>query len=115
MQEPNDKLGALLKQWPEVEPRPAFDQDVLRRIRLERAAVAESAGLRLFDFLAARLTSGRGIAAAVAAAVAAGFVLASATPEPEDAAVPSAGGVSEWLAGDSVSGSYVAMLNGGGR
>jgi hypothetical protein len=114
MQEPNDRLDALLKQWPEVEPRPAFDQDVLRRIRLERAR-ADSASAGFFDRLALRLTSGWGIAAAITAAVVAGFVWASTTPVPADAAVPSEDGISELLAGDSVSGSYAAMLNGGGR
>lgn len=114
MQNQNDKqLKTLLKQWPEIEPRPAFDQDVLRRIRLERATAAESA--RVFERWAARLTSAWGIAAAVTAAVVIGFVLASATPEPGDAAVPATDDMSDLLAADSVSGSYVAMLNGGGR
>ena len=118
MQDQNDKLTTLLKQWPEIEPRPAFDQDVLRRIRLadlpSRPACPSTLGQFLDDW-AVRLTSGWGFAAAVAVAVMVGFVLASATPAPRDAATASADGVSDLLASDAFSGSYVAMLNGGGR
>ena len=113
MQDQNDKLTTLLKQWPEIELRSAFDQDTLRRIRLERAVAAEYASV--FECWAVRLTSGWGIAAAVAAAVVVGFVLASETPAPGDATASSTDGMSDLLAADAFSGNYVAMLNGGGR
>ena len=113
MQEPNDQLGALLKRWPEIEPRAAFDQDVLRRLRLERAAVAESAGFGcgFLDRLAARRTSAWGVAAAVTAAVVIGFLLASATSAP-DAGDTMIAGLPDALSPDTISGNYVAMVEG---
>ena len=113
MQENNDKLSALLKQGPEIEPRAAFDQDVLRRIRVERAAATESAGfgLSFLDRLAARLTSAWGVAAAVAAATVIGFLLASATlaPDADDAMIAD---LPDALSTETISGSYVAMMEG---
>ncbi len=104
------QLKTLLKRWPEIEPRPAFDQDVLRRIRLERTKDAGVSGL-----WAARLTSRWGIVAVVLAAAAVGAVLAGVTPVYGKGDGPAADSVPDLLAEDSVSGSYVAMLNGGGR
>ena len=113
MQEPNNKLSAFLKQWPEIEPRAAFDQDVLRRIRVERAAATESAGLGLsfLDRLAAQLTSVWGIAAAVVVATVIGFLLASATSAP-DADDTMIAGLPDALSLDTISGNYVAMVEG---
>lgn len=112
MQEQNDKLGALLKRWPEIEPRPAFDQDVLRRIRLERAAVVESAGLdsAFLDRLVSRLTSAWGIA--VAAAIVVGFLLANTTPAPDAGRDPLAAGLPDALRPGTLSGNYVALMGG---
>lgn len=85
MQKQNDKLASLLKQWPGVEPHPTFDQDVLRRIRIERAAAVTPVGLgsAFLDFLAIRLISVQGMVAAVAAAIVIGFLLACTTPARE--------------------------------
>ena len=117
MQGQNDKLSTLLKQWPEIEPRAAFDQDVLRRIRLERAAVAaDSAGFGsdFLDRLTARLTSAWGVAAAVAVAVVIGFLLASATSAPDmgDGMIAD---LPDALRPGSLSGNYVALAEGNFR
>ncbi len=53
MSQNDDKLRALLKQWPEIEPRASFEADVWRRIRLasanepERVSLAELLWRRL--------------------------------------------------------------------
>ncbi len=45
MQTPEpDPLSSLLRQWPDLEPGPTFEQDVLRRLRLEATRPA-AAGL----------------------------------------------------------------------
>lgn len=45
MNENDDNLRALLRQWPDIEPRASFETDVWRRLRLAQAAPG------LFDWL----------------------------------------------------------------
>ncbi len=111
MQEQNDRLGALLKQWPEIEPRPTFDQDVLRRVRLARAVTTESATAGWWGRFVLRLTSTWGIAATVAAALFAGFLLANVTSG-LDSSASGAADFPDALQTGTLSGNYVAMMGG---
>lgn len=116
MQKQNDKLASLLKQWPGIEPHPTFDQDVLRRIRIERAAAVMPVGLgfAFLDCLAARLMSLQGVAAAVAAAIVIGFLLACTTPAREMIATEVANHPEVSHLG-TLSENYLAMARGGGQ
>jgi len=77
-----DELGLLLRQWPDMEPPPAFEQDVLRRIRLE---VGRPRSQGLAAWLPAWLGSPSRLAWAagtpLALALVAGVVGARALPE----------------------------------
>ena len=108
-----DNLESLLKQWADIEPRPAFDQDVLRRIRLDRQAAVRpgSASAGVWGWLAgwtvpARATAG--LVLIVALAGGAGLALLQDRGS-ESALDRNAFGI---LRPGSVAGGYVLMSGG---
>lgn len=108
-----DKLSELLKQWPDLQPRPAFAADVLRRIRLDRhehAGRTETAGV--WGWLWGRTGVARlaaGTALAIAMLGGAGLALIS---RPAPAAPSLDAHAFTLLRPGSVSGNYLAMTEG---
>ncbi|OGV74121.1 MAG: hypothetical protein A3K19_23740 [Lentisphaerae bacterium RIFOXYB12_FULL_65_16] len=116
--DPNEKkLSELLRQWPGREPSPTFEQDVLRRIRLDRAQ--PDAGLDapgIWGWLPAWLAAPRRAAFAAGCtlvlAFAVGVVGAMVVPAGSDArAIPGTTPFS-LLAPGTVAGDYLAMTGG---
>ncbi len=105
-----DKLSNLLRQWPGIEPRPAFEQDVLRRLRLEATRPA-AAGL--WSWLPAWLGSPTrlawGAVLPLILALLVGIVSNHVLPAADTHAPTPYGGLSV-LDSDTVTGGYIAML-----
>ena len=82
--EQEKQLSRLLKQWPDLEPRPAFAPDVLRRIRLEAARPSAPglwAWLPAWLRLPGRLAWAAGVPLALALAI--GVASAWVLPAPD--------------------------------
>lgn len=75
MQNKNQELSGLLRQWQDVEPRSAFVPDVLRQIRLDAAARAEADVRGAFGFRAWLATVLKPLAVTVAVAFVGGLFL----------------------------------------
>jgi len=109
----NDKqLSELLTRWPDIHPRPAFAQDVLRRIRIE----ATNSRAPVQDWWVAWFESPRRLAWATGCACAltlATGVLTSLTP-PTPTAPPSARPTQNFAFLDrgSLAGNYLALTGG---
>lgn len=107
MNEAPDKLQALLKQWHGVAPRPAFEQDVLRRIRLDREQ-GDSAATGVWGWLAGWTGAAKAAAGlALVAAVIGGAGLAFMQENNGDSILDR--NAFTLLRPGSVAGNYVAM------
>ena len=111
MQNKDQKLNGLLRQWQDVAPRPAFVPDVLRQIRLDAVARAEADAGGTFGFRAWFATVLKPLAVTVAVAFVGGLFLGvlpmiggNASPVP--AAATNGFGL---LRTGTVSGNYVAL------
>lgn len=104
-----DNLNSLLRQWPGIEPRPTFEQDVLRRIRLEAARpAAESLWSWLPGWLGSPGRLAWGAALPLLLALLLGIVSNHILPVAE-AHVPTAYGGLSVLESDTVTGGYIAL------
>lgn len=111
MNERNDKLTALLKQWRDIEPKANFEANVRRRIRLAQTEAPET--VTLAELLRRWLWQP---ASSVAAAAVLGLVVGvwggiSSTPRPEKPRYAD----TQFLGGETLAGSYLRMASGGAR
>lgn len=117
MNQQDPQLSGLLRKWQDIEPRPAFAQDVLRRMRLATPApgtAGEETGLRflLRRWLPPAL---RPVALTAAAAFVGGvlFGLTATRPIADSAGERDAPVRFQILQPGTVSGNYLAFTQGG--
>ena len=109
MNDQDEKLSRLLRQWRDIEPRPTFEPDVLRRIRLE---VARPRSTDLQAWLPAWLGAPRRLAVAAAVPLALALAIGVASVwvlPPVDSRPPMPLGSLSVLERGTVAGNYVAM------
>lgn len=119
MNEPDNQLSTLLKQWPAPEPRAALEQDILRRVRLAATAAPAPATGPLAGLLPAWLQAPWRLATAAGAALALALLTGLATelvlPPPGAAATATRLPGFSLLAPGTVAGNYVALTSGGAQ
>jgi len=104
------QLSELLKQWPDLEPRPAFTHDVLRRIRLEAAQPKPSVWWNVLSAWLAPTYRLAGVAAAVFMfTFAVGLWSAFRLPPPVGSSPAPTGTTFSVLSPGTLTGNYVAM------
>ncbi len=111
MTNPEDKLSALLKSWRDLEPKPSFEANVWRRIRLAEQPKPSRAGLAelLCGWLRKPvwLTAVAVVVSVVFAATISGFTASKPAPEVR--------GELQFLGPDTLSGGYLKVAAEGAR
>jgi hypothetical protein len=115
MQDKDPKLSGLLRQWQDVEPRPAFVPDVLRQIRLDAAARTAADEGGVFGFRAWFATVLKPLTVTVAAAFVGGVLLGVLSMIGRNASLVPAAATNGFglLRAGTVSGNYVTFSSTG--
>ena len=112
MNQHDEKLSALLKQWRDIEPKANFEANVLRRIRLAQAPEAERiAGIELWRRLFSQPVLVRAAAVIVAGMIVGATAGVVSAPRPLAQAHSDFG----FLSGATLAGGYLKLTSEGGR